>query len=255
MKYRGKDIKTYLRHECIIPTDFSPNGDSIFTKKEMIDKVVDRYSVARKNLEGYKAMYHKGTTTIYGEEANIFFPVLVNVEIPKNSLIYEDPEEAKCRATKGKIKEILDSDLMISRHTRIMVTIGRNRWFIRAQIIEQHDDDYYSLYIEPEWMEVISVSFGRPLHDGLPQFYKVRGVRNDIVYSMFETQKMYDLVCTYSIYERNWWTLEDLERHEGDVIDESDNFDMRPLACSSGFHFFKEMKNAVDYVSIPFLRR
>jgi hypothetical protein len=35
MKYRGKDIKTYLRHECIIPTDFSPNGDSIFTKKEM----------------------------------------------------------------------------------------------------------------------------------------------------------------------------------------------------------------------------
>lgn len=268
MKYRGKDIKTYLRQEFRDRNpkrlwSVLPDGDCAVlvkdcTKKErrekIIDMVVDRYSIARRNITGYKAMYHKGTTTIDGQEANIFFPVLVNVEIPKNSLIYTDPEEAKCRATKGKIKKILDSNLMSSRHVRIMITSGRNRWFICGQIFEQLDDENYILAIEPSWVEIISGSFGRHFrHDGMPSTYKVRNVRNDIVYSMFEAQKICDINLRvgldYSLH-RVPYSFERLERHEGDIIDESDSFDMRPLACASGFHFFKEPLEAADYVSI-----
>lgn len=291
MKYRGKDIKTYLRRECRVQGDIVVLGlkacnsidfsksrlprsaiyDKIYNvdeatpdlvyvtsqkrkqcismaKDQLVNDAVDCYSIARRNIAGYKAMYHKGTTTIDGEEANIFFPVLVDVEIPKNSLIYTDPEEYKCRATKGKIKKILDSNLMSSRYVRIMITRGRNRWFIRAQIFEQLDDENYILSIEPSWMEIINGSFGRHFrHDGMKRIYKVRNVRNDIVYSMFEAQQFYNFICTYSTVTP--YRLEDLERHEGDIIDESDNFDMRPIACSSGFHFFKDAIGAVAYVS------
>lgn len=303
MKYRGKDIKTYLRRECRVQGDvvilglrscdstvFSKTeflsdfysklqnvsvsygiGSSIdesnlvyatsqkrkqcisMAKDQLVNDVIDNYSVARKNITGYKVMYHKGTTVIDGEEANIFFPVLVYVEIPKNSLIYEDPNEAKCRATKGKIKEILDANLMRSRHVKIMVTRGRNRWFIRAQIFDQLDDENYILSIEPSWMEILSGSFGRYFrHDEMKGIYKVRNVRNDVVYSMFEAQNFYNYICTYSTKYSTVipYHFEDLERHEGDVIDESDNFDMRPVTCSSGFHFFKEPTTAVSYVSI-----
>lgn len=267
MKYRGKDIKTYLRQEFRDRNPkrlwtVLPNGDcAVLVKDDMkkerrekiIDMVVDRYSIARRNITGYKAMYHKGTTMIDGQEANIFFPVLVNVEIPKNSLIYEDPEEHKCRATKGKIKKILGANIMRSRHVRIMITMGRNRWFIRAKIFLQLDDENYILSIEPNWMEIISGSFGR--HDGMPSVYKVRNVRNDIVYSMFEAQKICDINLRagldYSLH-RVPYSFERLERHEGDIIDESDSFDMRPLACSSGFHFFKEPEEAANYVSITY---
>jgi hypothetical protein len=232
----------------IIKTD--TNSPSEFLIR-MTKKLESRYIIADSDITGYKMMYQRFRVHECSM-AEFYIPVLVDVKVPKGSLIYTDPHEGKRRASAGvityihPIKDIIffgdihNFPLKITEC--VMVADKPNR--VRPINIWICINDFGEYVYK---MKVLNQG-GR--HATGYRNVTISHINKNELFSIYEINKR-ALTWIFPNNAHIRSAVEDLyscPKYQVWELIEIDNFDTQPVTCSTGFHFFETAKEAITYV-------
>lgn len=271
MKYKGQNLKKILDNAVEIrPVGVNGNeyliGDYRYYPNQHVGKtyvnkynsyddflsqIMETYETTTKKVKGYKIMYvtAKGEVSArhctFSSNRNlveVYVPTMVEIEIPYHSVIYSDPRShmsAKCRTNQAIITKV------IAPNTFNNMRHAKSKWYdgaLKSDLIFYKELDGSLDTIDGQVLFDVN---GRAANEieGLWYRLKYYDINMNDLYSAHELQS--------KVLHHRWPDVYDAlpihTRHVGEKIIIAD-FDILPVTCSKGFHFFKTLDDLLDYV-------
>ena len=274
MIYKGKQLKKILKEAVEVKEysttvasfkiyelgDFSyePNahiGDHYITQYSSYDyflnKIMTNYETTKQKVHGYKIVYLKAKgrfTGYYGNGVcNIYIPTLAEVEIPYHSVIYSgNKKEGKCRANQAVITKVIEP--------KQFHDMRQSQWYDAQKepfpVFVQMPDGKLETFVG----EIMYDQSGHAIN-------KICSPNRIVIF--FITYWDVNMKDIYSGYELQEATIDYKSEITGYNISLSfhnsapsrkigekiviDDFNILPVTCSRGFHFFKNLDDALKY--------
>ena len=244
MIYKGKDLKKtitdHMRSKHFHNLKYFGDLDKI---------IAENYEITKKKIYGHKLMYVR--TTIVGmDNINLYIPTMVEIEIPYHSIIFTDYELNISRTNQAIIKNVYDPtfyqqfkyhDAKPNFITGTQPSIA----YIDKKLGNDHifgADTIYPLFDANG--TIVSNLFKSDL------FHLLTDKHNYKCYGRVEKINDPDLSTLYSMYELDNYrfnnTIKLTKYHPNEKI-VIDDFDILPVPCSKGFHFFKNLDDLKYY--------
>lgn len=272
MIYKGKDLKKLLDDAVEVQNRivngisgaeyligdyiYFPNqriGEKYVNKyssyDDFLNQIMEHYETTTKKVKGYKIMYvtAKGEYSPRGRLSparnlvEVYVPTMVEIEIPYHSVIYTDSklfEYHKSRTNQAIITKVIEPNTFNDMRR------DKSMWYdgaLKPDIIYGKNLDGSLDVIDGQ---VIFGVDGHATNEIAGLFYRLKyyDINMKDIYSGHELQsnvlhhRLPDLYNPLPIHTR----------HVGEKIIIED-FDILPVACSKGFHFFKSLDDLFKY--------
>ena len=270
MIYKGKKLKEWLddaveaRNRGIAGQEYRigdylyyPNqhvGKHYFNKyssyDDFINQIMENYETTTKKVKGYKIMYvtAKGEYSpreLFREARNfvdVYVPTMVEIEVPYHSVIYSDNSSRyynKCRTNRAIITKVIEPNTFNDMRR------DKSPWYdgaLKPDIIYGKNLDGSLDVIDGQVLFDVS---GHATNEIAGLFYRLKyyDINMGDLYSGYELQsnvlhhrgpELYDTLPIHTLHVGEKIVIED--------------FDILPVTCSKGFHFFKTLDDLLEYI-------
>lgn len=268
MIYKGKKLKEWLddaveaRNRGIAGQEYRigdylyyPNqhvGKHYFNKyssyDDFINQIMENYETTTKKVKGYKMMYlkAKGEILTHFNETRkligVYVPTMVEIEVPYHSVIYSDSKSYngnKCRTNQAIITKVIEPNTLNDMR-RI-----KSKWYDGALKPDLIFIDTTNRSLDVIEGQVLFGTDGRATHEIEHRYFRLKyyDINMDDLYSGHELQSKVFHHRSPEVYN----ALPIHTRHVGEKIIIED-FDILPVTCSKGFHFFKTLDDLLEYI-------
>lgn len=272
MIYKGKKLKELLddamevKNRGIAGQEYRigdylyyPNqhiGKHYFNKyssyDDFINQIMENYETTTKKIKGFKIMYLKAKGEISDRFVatrtlvEVYVPTMVEVEIPYHSVIYSDPAlhcMHKCRTNKAIITKVIEPKILHNMRR------ARSKWYdgsLKLDLIYGKNPDGSLDVMEGSVLFDVNghaINEIAGIFPSYPDRLKYYDINMDDLYSGYELQsnvlhhrgpELYDTLPIHTLHVGEKIVIED--------------FDILPVTCSKGFHFFKTLDDLLEYI-------